>query len=508
MYHNKPPKVLTGFSDYLSGLKSRCSAGKGLTPAEKEKRLKLVEDNELNFASVYFPQIFNEPFNDVHKHIASLKCGKYTVSGARRFGKSAFTYIAKVIKPIVEGKREGIINISLRTLYNSRERTASIVRLITSNKLLNYDYNINVIQNKKGHYIINGIHLVATGVQTGLRAILDENFNRFFVSVNDDLYNVFTVYSQTDNKKVYDFITSEVYGQMEENGLCITLGNSITADCPIRMLADEYPEKHFSLPATDESGKTNWPGHSIYDDDFWVKKKTEIPHEVWCGEYMDSPVQRGEVFDLAWIKYADPGKMKIKAVISVMDPGYGESPSACRKGIATLALTESGELIVLDIYLRNEDYTSVFSYVNRLRSVTPFWKVFLFENDFNQWQIAKPYYDNWVKANSTTLPVIMFTARDLKTEFFATDKESRIFNLVYPHQSGEIYYSDKLSGSQDFKEFKTQFTGYGKKGVKVDGLDALASAYILINRYKESNGFKSLKKREFNRNEKQWLNRL
>lgn len=499
---------LSRFDLQLSRMMRGLSSDSRFTPSEKEKRLNTVKNDELAFAKIYFPQIFSEPWNDIHRHIAKLEMGKFTVSGARRFGKSAFTYIAKVVKTIVEGKREGVINISLRTLYNARERTSSIVSLIIKNKLLCYDYDVNISQNKKEHYIINGIHLVASGVQTGLRAILDENFNRFILSVNDDLYNVYTVYSENDNKKVYDFITSEVYGQMEEDGLCITLGNSITADCPIRLLADEYPDKHFSLPATDENGSSNWQGHSLFTNRFWELKRKEIPHEVWMGEYMDKPVERGEVFDLNWIIYSRVNFESITAVITVIDPGYGESPTACRKGVVTLAALKSGELMVLDIYLRNDSYPEVFDYVNRIRTKFPKWKSFLFENDFNQWQICKPYYENWCKENNNSLPVMHFTAKELKTEFFAADKESRVLNLVYPHQNGEILYNEELTGKQDFKEFRGQFTGFGKKGIKVDGLDALASAYILIKRYKANSNFKTLKKREFNNLERKWLNRL
>lgn len=501
-------KVLGGLRVYIGKLKESLVTDESLTPVERAKRIKNCENDDLLFAKTYYPKIFSEPWNDIHYFLADLRKGKYTISGARRFGKSAFSYVTKVIKPIVMGNREGVINVSLRTLYFARERVASIVNLMLKNKLLMYDYPIEITQNRKGHYIINGIHLIGTGVHNGLRAVLDENFNRFIVSINDDLYNVQTVYSERDNKKVYDFITSEVYGQMEEDGLCITLGNSITADCPIRLLKQDNPENHFSLPATNENGITNWKGHSLFTDEFWLTKQKEIPHEVWMGEYMDSPVERGEVFDSAWIKFEHVNEEKIRAAITVIDPGYGESPSACRKGIITLGLLDSGKLAVLDILLTNEDYPRVFGYVNQVHKTIPSWKIFMFENDFNQWHIAKPYYEMWCNQFCTSLPLMHFTAKDLKTEFFASDKESRILNLVYPHQTGELVYSAEFKGDKNFDEFKAQYTGFGKAGVKVDGLDALASAFILINRYKQNNNFKSLKKRAFNSQEQKWLNRL
>ncbi len=478
-----------------------------LIPEQRLLRRSRADYSDLDFATIYFPAIFNEPWNNLHLHIAHLQSGKYTISGARKFGKSAFVMVAKVIKSLCL-LNEGIINISLRTQTNAKERTASIVRLIKRNKLLCYDYNIKVTQNLKGYYIINGVHLVATSVQTGLRSIINDNFKRFNLSVNDDLYNINTVFSDNDNKKVYDFITSEVYGQMEDDGLSITLGNSINAKCPIRMLAEEYPENHFSLPATNETGKTNWAGHSLYTDSFWKQKQTEIPHSVWMGEYMDKPVEKGEYFDTAWIKFIDISKLNFKAIITVIDPGYGSSPSACKKGIATLGITHDNKFVCLDIYLRNEDYSLVFSYIKALQKRLPQWKNLYFENDFNQWFIAKPYYDDWCKTNSNSIPIILFTAREMKTEFFSSDKESRIMNLIHPHQTGNFYYCESMKGSADYKEYISQYTGFGKKGSLVDGLDAMASAYIHIQKFLNSNQIETFNQKEFNRDNMSWLNRF
>lgn len=471
-----------------------------LTPFLAQKRRKSADSDDLEFCRIYYPGIFNEPWNDIHKHIALLEKGNYTVSGARKFGKSAFTYAAKAVKRIALGGG-GIVNISMRTVENgSRERTAAIARLIKRNKKLIYDYNIEFQQEKKGHYIINNTVLVATSVEVGLRGIIDDEFKRFSISICDDLYNKNSVSSVRDNEKVTEFVQSEVYGQMEENGLCITLGNSINDDCPIVRLKAENPQNHFSLPALDENGETNWQGHSLFTTEYLKRKSMEMPFDVWMGEWMDNPLQKGDVFDIAWMRSINANLLKIIASVSAIDPSQGESPAACYKAIATLGITEKRETVMLDIYIRKEGYHDVFNYVDELRHKTPSWKILLFENDFGQWGFAKPYYDEWCTANDRTIPIWFFTTKELKTEYYSSDKTSRILNLVHPHQTGKFYYSNKLmegSGQQgqaltnDFKLYRSQYVSVGKSKEKLDGVDAAATAFVMLPRWINTGSFHS-----------------
>lgn len=465
----------TGFESFVLSI---LNYGTNNSTDSKIKRRSLADKSDLDFASIYFPEIFNEPWNKLHEFVANIHSGFYTISGARKFGKSALVFVTKVIKRLALGG-PGIINISLRTQEKARERTASIVRMIVSNSLLLNDYSIKVLQNKKGYYIINNKHLIGTSVQLGLRGITDDNFKRFEVSINDDLYNKNSVSSKTDNQKVVDFITSEVYGQMENNGLCITLGNSISEFCPIREISKSNPANHFSLPATNEDGKTNWEGHSVYSNEYWKEFKKTLPYDVWMGEYMDKPVQIGNVFDLSWISFVNLVNYKISDTLIVVDPGSGESAASCFKAVGVISRCESGKLICSDIYIRREDYYFLFDYLFWAVNNFPNVKSVKFENDFNQWVIAKPYYDNWVKKTGKLIPFSFFRAKSLSTYNYGSDKNSRIMNLVFPLQTGMLLFNEELKDKEDFKELKNQLVQFGKSGTEVDGIDALASAFIL-----------------------------
>lgn len=481
----------TQFEKFIEQLITQDSESE-FTPEKRRERRKQADENIFAFCRIYFPRIFDSPSNAVHRHIAQLEKGNYTVSGFRKSGKTAFTFISKIVYPIVSGQ-QGIYNVCLRTLDIAKERTFHIFRLITFNKLLMYDYDVKVYQELKGYYIINKAILVASSVETGLRNFIDDEFKRFRVSVNDDLYNRNTVDSERDNEKVTNFIKSEIYGQMEDDGLSITLGNSISADCPIMRLKKEFPENHFSLPALDENGHSTWPER--FSDEYWRKKQKTIPLDVWMGEYMDKPVQIGNTFQKDWLRFIYVNTAQVLATITAIDPAYGESPTSCFKSAATLSAISTHEVVLEDIYIRREDYFLFFDYIDTLREKFPRWKVALFENDFNQWTFAQPYYRDWMTKRKKTIPIVLHHAKELATEFRGADKESRIMNLVHPHQTGMFLYSEVLRGSKDFDRYQMQYLSFGKAKEKLDGLDATATAYIQIFRYIETGTFKPLKQR-------------
>jgi len=182
-----------------------------------------------------------------------------------------------------------------------------------------------------------------------------------------------------------------------------------------------------------------------------------------------------------------------------------------------MGITKKNEAVMIDIFVRKDEYPSVFDYVLHQKSMINTWKVLLFENDFNQWLFAKPYYENWQKETGMRLPIIQYSAKDLKTDHYGSDKESRIMNLVYPHQSGSFIYSDKLFAvggpknvtalTGDAKLYLSQYISFGKNKKKLDGLDAAATAFIMLPRYIQTGSFQSLKKYRYRNNEDNWLNK-
>lgn len=465
-----------------------------LTPEKRRERRERADNDDLEFAKIYFPKIFSAPWTDMHFFIAGLESGKYTLSGFPMLGKTALVCVVKVIKPICLGIG-GIINMSLRTQDIAQERTAALSRLIQRNRMLCYDYDVEVQQDRKGYHIINNTTLIATSVEIGLRHYIDEEFKRFKISINDDLYNRQSANSDNDNEKVTNFVTGEVYRQMEDDGLSITLGNSINNDCPIVRLKQLFPDNHFSQPALDEDGHSTWPER--FSDEYWEKKKAETPIDVWSGEYMDKPYVRGEIFNENMIHHVNVNLLKIVATLTACDPAYGQSPESCLKALATLSITDKREVVMEDIWLRRDSYLLMFDYVNLLRLSFPRWRALLFENDFNQWALAQPYYQQWLERNNRPIPVIPHFSRNNKTEFYGADKDSRILNLVHPHQMKTFLYSERLKGTKDFEMYLRQLYGFGKSKEKLDGPDAAATGFILIFNYLIEGSFKSTSKRRF-----------
>lgn len=464
-----------------------------LIPELRAERRKRCDNNDFEFCKEYFPHIFTDPFNKVHDHISSLNSGIYSISGARFFGKTAFTICSRIIKPLSIGGN-GMLGLALRDVEDSVERTAAIARLMQRNKKLMYDYSINFQQDKKGYYIVNNMHLVALGMRQGLRNMLDDDFKRFKFILADDLFNRISVGSELDNEKVFNFITSECAGQLEPGGLMIWLFNYISANSPGKKYADDHKETHFNLPALDENEKSNWE-NSRWTTEALLKKREELTFDVWQGDWMNDPIQKGEIFEVDWLKPVPISLQKFVAVLAAIDPSHGKSPAACDKGICILGIDNKGECVMIDVYIRKEDYSFVFDYLDVQRSMWHQFRAILFENDFNQWFSAAQYYQDWCEKRKKFLPIIPYSAKSLKTDVYGSDKDSRIMNLVHPFQTGKIKVNQDIINTPDYKKWRNQYIEFGKHKTKLDGLDATATAFIMLPRYQKTGTFKSLAKR-------------
>lgn len=472
-----------------------------LTPEKRRERRKATRSDPLAFAETYFPQVFTDPFNDLHRHLASLDEGRYSVSGFPQAGKSAFAFLGKLLHHIARGDG-GVAVVAARTDDKATAHTVMLSRIIRKNKLLCYDYNIETLKDKAGNHLFKSeggqTRLVAGSVNKGIRGTVSDDFSRITIAVGDDLYDRETARSETDNKRVYDWITGELWRQLEDDALCIILGNSINEHCPIILLKDEFPDRHFSFPILDHNDTPTWP--EKYSREDVQELKEETPYDVWMGEYKDEPAEKGDIFDPTWLRTVNLAITEILASVTAIDPSHGQSPHACLKGMATLGVTQKREPVVLDLYGRQEGYEEVFDYLLELRRrFSAHHKAILFENDFSQWNFAKPYYDSWREDRKVTLPIIMHLASETATEFRGSDKESRIMNLVHPHQTGQVRYLNQVTGTGDWKVFRRQYLAFGEAKEKLDVLDALATAYIMVYRYIERGSFKPLKKRAFGR---------
>lgn len=464
-----------------------------LTAELAAKRRKIADADDFQFCKIYFPAIFTDPFNAIHVHISELKTGQHSVSGCRHFGKTAFGYVTKLIKKIALGG-SGLLGLGLRTQDDAIERTSALVRLMSRNKKLMYDYNVQIQQDRKGDYIINNKQFVAFGFREGLRTIIDDEFKRFEIIILDDIFNRQSISSEKDNEKVFNFVDSECSGQLRPDGLLIWFFNFISENSPGKRYADENPDTHFNLPARNDEGHTNWPG-SYWTDERLKEKEESLSFDVWMGDWMNNPQLKGEIFDKDWIRTVRINTLQIIASLTAVDPSHGQSPAACHKGVVTMGITADRECVMLDVYLRKEDYSRMFDYIDNIRNSFPNFRAVLFENDFNQWFTAAPYYNSWCERKKKYLPIIPYSAKILKTDDYGSDKEGRIMNLVHPFQTGKLVVNDTIVQTPDYKRWQSQYVAFGKSKEKLDGLDAAATAFIMLPRYMATGKFKSLKSR-------------
>lgn len=475
------------FEAFLLGLQFRAEETE-MTPERRRARRAQADRSALDFAKVYYPNIFTAPFSRLHRHIAQLEQGRYTISGFPKSGKTAFTYVGRVVRHIATGGG-GLSGIALRTIEAARQRTSALSRIIQRNRILAYDYDLEVMQSASGWHIFKSsggqTQLVAGSVNTGLRYHIDDTFGRFALLVADDVYDRETSRSSLDNERVEGWVTGEAWRQLEDDGLFILLGNAISVDCPVVRLRRRFAEQHFSFPVVDGGGRPTWP--EVYGPEAVARMEAENDTGVWHGEYLDDPLEIGGTFDPAWLRFTRVRPEEITASITAIDPARGESPSACYKGVFTLGITPGGGTRALDVYLRQESYPLMFDYLARLRRRVPGHRAFLFEDDFAQWQLAQPYYLQWLldHPNEPPLAIIPFCSKALGQGA----KDSRILTLVHPHQTGVMQYDERLKGSPDYERYRRQYLAFGRHTSKLDGLDAAASAHILIRRFVETGSF-------------------
>jgi hypothetical protein len=475
-----------------------------LTPEKRRERRKQTDESALAFARTYFPQVFTEPWSDLHRHMASLEEGRYSISGFPQSGKSAFAMLGVLVRHIARAGGEvrdgGVACVAARTEDKAKAHTRMIRRIIERAEMLRYDFGIEVLQDKAGDHLFKAedgqTRLVAASVNKGVRGTVDMDFNRITLAIGDDLYDRETASSDYDNERVYKWITGELYRQLEDDALAIVLGNAIVEGCPILKLKEEFPNRHYSFPIM-EDGEPTWP--EVYSREDIEEKKEETDFDVWEGEYMERPARKGDVFEEEWLRSVSVALTKIVASLTAIDPARGQSPQACRKGCFTIGRTQNGTHVGLDVWLRKEAYEHLFDHVVQVLRWAPNHKAVLFENDFAQFDYAKPYYEQWEEDRGLTLPLIMHRASDLAESGRSADKESRIMNLVYPHDTGAFVYLDAMTDGEDWDRYRKEVLAFGQQKEGLDGLDAAATAYIMIDRYQDRGTFESTADRQIQR---------
>ena len=474
-----------------------------LTPEKKAERRARCDRDRAAFGKEYFGHIITADYNDLHREIiAALDVpGVWFVRGHRRSGKSVIGYLLGLVWRICMGKVLGpaLTGVANRDLGLASQRTRKLHRLITRNRKLCYDYDVEVDQEQAGWYVINGVDLVAVSQNVGLRGFDDDNFNRFAVLIGDDLYNRQTVESPTDNARVVNFVESEIWGALAPDGVALINANAITEDCPVVVLSKKHPKRTIRFPALDENGESTWP--EVFPTETWVAfrdgddENDPCDPEVWAGDYMDEPLEIGEVFDVAWLRTVRLNLIRIVAAVSSLDPAHGESPHACHKGLATVGVTDKRKRVLLDVYGRHETYAECFDYVAALRDGNPewHWQCLLFENDFEQWNLAAPYYDDWSATNGD-LAIVTHYSKSLSTEIHGASKSGRILNLVHPRRTGRYLNADDLPErcGQDYQTWLAQYKGFGKKKGKLDTLDAEATGFLRVLEYADLDGASGL----------------
>ncbi len=510
MNSNDFKKLNARFEDRLTRFISSVTES-DLTPEKRAERRDRCDANPMEFAKEYFGKLFELPFNAVHDWIADKKVGKFHAEASRYYGKSAFSYICIIIMPLVLGRDNGIrgiVNLNSLKLQIADFLAMGIVNSIKRNKKLLYDYEVRFDRDKTGYWIINGIPFLTGSYRTGLRSVHDEDMIRVTWQLNDDMYGFEEAASPDTCDKITNWIMDEAWGQLDQQVpvLSMTLGNAINERTPISQLAQKFPHNHFKLPACidpvtrearepEDGGISSWPEFRTTEE--WIEFKNNCDPAVWSGQYQCEPMVHGNILQKEWLRPVNINTMKIVATMALCDPARGESLHACYKAFGVGSLTDKDQLIIRDLWIRRDSLWSLFDYAYKSKEVYGF-NSFQWEDDFSQWLYAEREYRDWRSQTGKTLNIVPFLASDLATDNHSAQKFDRIMNTVLPFKRGEIMFEENVMKTRDYQELVKQYLAFKPdvaKKVRLDGLDMLASLFILIFRYRQIGSFRAVKKR-------------
>jgi predicted phage terminase large subunit-like protein len=187
---------------------------------------------------------------------------------------------------------------------------------------------------------------------------------------------------------------------------------------------------------------------------------------------MNTPINIGSIFKDEWFQFKQPLSYdKYEYIVVYLDPSFKKE--ADYKAVLTLGFVNK-EYHILDIYLRRQTMNNVIEYLYNLNDKllkAPY--SMYYEANFAQ-DLHQREFNEIADKKGYKLPIIQ--DKDRKD-----NKQARIESMSVVFENRDIFISNLLEYSNDYKEFKNQMLSFPSKGVNDDGSDALQSAYVKLN---------------------------
>ncbi len=326
-----------------------------------------------------------------------------------------------------------------------------------------------------------GRYFLGLGIDQPFRG-LRRNSHRLSLANFDDLEDREEALNPDLVLKRVEKITGDVVGAFGKDLRRSVVSNNYITDSGILAKLMEWYEgnpifRDHKIDFYDKNGRPTW--HQRYS----MKEAKELERStvpvIWEREYMNNPIEVGKLFKEKWIRMEKThGNWAFDGLLLFWDLSYKKDGDY--KAMALIG-SKNDKLYCLDVFCRKCDITEAVSYHYDLmeklhkKGLTP---LAFYDATASQEEVFRPVFVT--EANKRKFYQIPMPNRAT-----GLDKHLRIeatlTNLLF---YGNLVFSDKLTGTHDWKNAKRQIMTF-QKGTKAhdDFPDALECACRLAGEY-------------------------
>ena len=492
------------FKQYCDNFKNATPVNTRETPAERLKRVAMLEANEEKWFKYYFPNYCTAEPAKFHKAATKRLFANpewFEVRAwSRELAKSARSMM-ECIKLALTGKIRNVLLVS-NSHDNAVLLLAPFKALFESNQRIIQDYGpqMNMGAWTADKFVCkNGCSFRALGWGESPRGTRNAEKRPDFILIDDFDTDEECRNEDTMKKKIAWMEQALIPTRSISNPTRILVnGNIISDNCMVKYLGEsDTCDKFDIVNIRDKDGKSSWPEKNTEEDIDRVL--STISYASAQKEYFNNPMDGGTVF-------SDLKEGKIPPLRHCMSIIYAD-PATSNKDRSNASYKAIGCILFKDntyyIARAKVDTMSTTHFVEALYNMYD-WAVYHgaeniqvhIENN----SLQDPFYEQAMlpviyevgKARNTFLPIIPDTRKK-------GDKFTRIEGLLEPiHRAGLLVFNEAEHDDPDMKRLRTQFLNCSPKQKRIDGPDMVeGGVYILKQRIsvEASQGFISVKRK-------------
>lgn len=433
------------------------------TPAEKDRRIRRLQNNYAAFCEYYFPHflqlrdkttgevvrtIHNAPFhNEAARKVKNTPNLKAVFMWPRGHAKSTHFDIFIPLWLMFQPKR--LINFMV-VVGKSEDSAVRLLGDIQAelefNQRLIADF---CVQRGAGDWqdgefkTKSGVNFLACGRGQSPRGLRDREARPDYIVI-DDLDDDELCRNERRVKEVTDWVKEALFGALDVGrGRFIMVGNLISKTSVLKNLADTRGVYLSKIQAVDKDGNPVWK-------EKWTKEEAQayaefVGYRAWNKEMMHNPITDGTIFRSEWIRFKNLPKLeKYDELVCYTDPSF-KSTTANDYKASRLWGKIGSELHLIDCYVRQDTVSGMVRWLydlyERTRDVAAV--SFFMEANFVQDTILDEF-DAEGKIRGYQLPLMPDKRKK-------PEKIQRIEAISSLWERGYVFYNAKLKDSPDMQ---------------------------------------------------------